>query len=287
MALRPRELTIAATDGWPLAATLFRPSPGGALDRTVIVSPATGVWRTFYRPFAAFLSEQGFRVLTYDYRGIGDSRGPDERFSEHRMRHWGERDMVAVIDWVRRRRDGPLLTVGHSAGTQLLGLCPNNRHVHAHLGIAVGSGYWRHWSPPRRWLLAALWYLLLPAASRMLGRFPGRALGFGTDLPPNVALEWASWCRNPGYLVGDLETQTALHFRDYEGALRILSFTDDPYAPPQAVKALLSFYPSARRDHIEIHPRDRGFEAIGHMGFFRESPGSDLWPDAAAWLAEI
>lgn len=253
----------------------------------MIVSPATGVWRSFYRPFAAYLSDRGFTVVTYDYRGIGDSRGPDHRFSDHRMRHWGERDMAAVIDWVRRHREDPLLTVGHSAGTQLLGLCPNNGEVRAHLGVAVGSGYWRHWSTPRRWLLAALWYLVVPLTSRALGRFPGRPFGFGTDLPPRVAMEWASWCRNRDYLLGDPEAEASLHFRDYEGALRILSFTDDRYAPRKAVEALLRFYPAARSEHVEVRPEDRGLASIGHMGFFSESAGSVLWPEAAAWLGEI
>ncbi len=34
---------------------------------TVIVNPATGVLRRYYRAYAQFLVHQGFAVLTYDY----------------------------------------------------------------------------------------------------------------------------------------------------------------------------------------------------------------------------
>ena len=65
------ETRIPARDGYALAATLYRPT--GAARGAVIVSSATAVPRRFYRHFAAELAGAGYTVVTYDYRGIGDS----------------------------------------------------------------------------------------------------------------------------------------------------------------------------------------------------------------------
>ena len=62
---------IEAGDGWPLAATLFRPDDA---RMAVLVSAGTGFPRGFYGRFARWMAERGAVVLTYDYRGIGGSR---------------------------------------------------------------------------------------------------------------------------------------------------------------------------------------------------------------------
>ena len=66
------DITVPATDGYPLAATLFLPR--GAKRHAVLINSATAVPRKFYRGFAGYLAKRGCAVLTYDYRGTGDSR---------------------------------------------------------------------------------------------------------------------------------------------------------------------------------------------------------------------
>ena len=66
------DITIPATDGYPLGATLFLPR--GAKRHAVLISSATAVPRKIYRGFAGYLAHRGCAVLTYDYRGIGGSR---------------------------------------------------------------------------------------------------------------------------------------------------------------------------------------------------------------------
>ena len=65
-------ITVPATDGYPLAATLFLPR--GAKRHAVLINSATAVPRKLYRSFAGYLAKRGCAVLTYDYRGTGDSR---------------------------------------------------------------------------------------------------------------------------------------------------------------------------------------------------------------------
>ena len=60
------------TDGYLLGATLFLPR--GAKRHAVLINSATAVPRKIYRGFAGYLARRGCAVLTYDYRGTGDSR---------------------------------------------------------------------------------------------------------------------------------------------------------------------------------------------------------------------
>lgn len=278
-------LTIPATDGVPLAATVFEPPGDRDLGRSVIVSPALGVWRTYYDAFAGYLAGRGFRVVTYDYRGSGETGLRGAAPAEVAMRHWGERDVAGVIGWTAQRRPGDrVLSVGHSAGGQVAGLAGNNDRIEGLLTVAAGSGYWGHWPGPKRWILALLWYVGMPLTSRLLGRFPGRALGL-EDIPAGIALEWASWCRDPDYLAGESGPPSAVNFRRFRGRLRAYALADDRYLPPASVRALTELYASARdRECVEVDPRDVGAASIGHFGFFGERFRETLWDDAGEWL---
>ena len=66
------DITFPAIDGYLLGATLFLPR--GAKRHAVLISSATAVPRKIYKSFAGYLARRGYAVLTYDYRGIGDSR---------------------------------------------------------------------------------------------------------------------------------------------------------------------------------------------------------------------
>src|SRR5688572_4521970 len=109
------DVVIPATDGFPLGGTEF-----GDLSKAghiVLIAPATGVLRRLYRAFAEFLATQGFGVVTWDWRGTGDSRPRSLRRFRTRIRDWGERDLAGVIEWASARDpQARLLVVGHSFG---------------------------------------------------------------------------------------------------------------------------------------------------------------------------
>src|SRR3979490_2604782 len=66
------DITFPAMDGYLLGATLFLPL--GAKRDAVLIKSATAGRRKIYRGFAGYLARRGCAVLTYDYRGTGDSR---------------------------------------------------------------------------------------------------------------------------------------------------------------------------------------------------------------------
>jgi predicted alpha/beta hydrolase len=273
------ELRLQAQDGYELGATLFEP-PAPA-RRAVLVMAATGVPQQYYRKFAAFLAERGSAVLTFDYRGIGRSRPPSLRSMNARMRDWALLDAAAAFSYLAKDYS-KLLLVGHSFGGQAIGLLPAPERIAAALAVGSQSGYWKNWPP-----LARLWmwptvHLMLPAVSHALGYFPSSRIGFGEDLPAGVAIEWASWCRQPRYILGALRVDA--EYARFHAPLRLYSISDDAIAPPSAVKALLEFYPSARSEVRAVAPRDVHAKRIGHFGFFREPFRDTLWREAAHWL---
>jgi predicted alpha/beta hydrolase len=272
------DLTIPAADGFSLAATLFG-DDSRAAERVVLIAPATGVKRRLYRPFAEFLAAEGFAVATWDWRGTGDSRPPSLRGFEATMRHWGERDLAGVIDWVTARYPNARLgAVGHSFGGQSVGLAKNRERIRRLATIGAQSGYLGHWPRPQRYMYAALWYVAVPLATRLAGFFPARFFRLGEDLPSGVALQWALWCRSPAYL-GEWSGH-----RSFAGPILSIGFMDDPFAPPGAVQALHARYGSKKQQHWLIAPEELGATKIGHFGFFRPGVTPTLWRDVADWL---
>ncbi len=274
------EITLTAADGYRLGATLFEaPAAKGA----ALVMSATGVPQTYYAKFSAYLAERGFRVLTFDYRGIGQSLSTNIKQHPARMRDWALLDAPAALDFLEKEtRQKRLMTIGHSFGGQLLGLLPGPQRVAAALIVGSQSGYWRHWPPlGRAWMWPAT-HFMLPSVSWLLGYFPGSRLGFGEDLPAGVAIEWASWCRNPTYLVGALGAEDS--YARFAAPIRAYALSDDAFAPVTAVQALLDLYPASKSEIRRVHPRDVGAARIGHFGFFREGFRDTLWREAAQWL---
>jgi predicted alpha/beta hydrolase len=273
------DLTIPAADGFALAATEF--GHAAQAERVLLVAPATGVRRHLYKPFAEFLAAEGFAVVTWDWRGTGDSRPHSLRGFQATMREWGERDLAGVIAWASSRYPNAKLAVlGHSYGGQSVGLAKNRDRVTALVTVGAQSGYYGHWPAPQRYMYAALWYIAMPLASRIAGYFPARFFRLGEDLPRDVALQWARWCRTPAYL-GDWSGHHAIKV-----PILAIGFMDDRFAPPAAVDALHARYGSKKQQRWSIAADELGAKQIGHFGFFRAGVTPTLWRDVADWLMQ-
>lgn len=274
--------TVVARDGIKLAATSFEPEhpPKAA----VLINGATGVKRQFYFRFARHLASRGLAVMTYDYRGIGESADKSIPKSAMSMRAWGQFDCDALISYLTSNySDLPVAVVGHSVGGQLLGLLPNNDRVSAAACVASQSGYWRHWPLKFQPMLASIWYLAVPIALAMTGVLPRQFAG--AELPGGVAREWARWCTNPDFIVDEAGQPIRHGFDSYRGALKMIQISDDNmYAPPKAVDALASYFTATTVQRQTLNPAQLGLTKLGHFGFFLKKTPVQAWDEIADWL---
>jgi predicted alpha/beta hydrolase len=285
------DITLPAMDGYPLGATLFLPR--GAKRHAVLINSATAVHRKIYRGFAGYLAKRGCAVLTYDYRGTGDSRKPAlTGYNQPKslvgfkasMSDWAALDVTAAVSWMRERyRALPFAYIGHSFGGQVLGLLPNNTEVSHALFIAAQAGYWKLMAAPERYRVYALLNFAGVPLTRMLGYMPGWA-GLGMDLPKDVFLQWTGWVMSPRYLFDDAKLDALQNFGNYKGALRALCMSDDPWATRPAVELLCSGFTAIEPEIITVTPADTGASKIGHFGFFRPEHRDTLWRGAAEWI---
>lgn len=270
-----RHTTIPATDGLPLGATIYT---AGTPSAWCHIASANGVKRRYYRRMAMFLAQQGFGVVTFDYRGIGDSPERVDDGPEPTMRMWGERDLDGVIQWVHDQHGGtlPQVHVGHSGGGQFLGLAPHNAVVSRAVIVASQKGYWRLWSGWNQFLMWFLWHIIIPWSTKINGHFPAPNYGMGEPMPAGVALEWVRWCKDPKFIVDERGRRIRKHFDAWRGHLHSIVLSDDQkFAPVRAAQELLLMYPHAKTSLEVIEPQDLGLEEIGHFGYFRKACAKD------------
>lgn len=277
------EVIINTSDGLALLATVYKPAENPKAG--VLINSATAVKQSYYQAFAQFLANQGYIVVTYDYRGIGRSAIKNPRDKRLSMKAWGERDLATMIDWTQEEYPSvDWHCIGHSVGGQIIGFASNNTQLKSVYCVSAQSGYWNHWQSYRKARMLAMWFAVIPGLSILFGKVPGMFLG-GESLPEGIARQWAYWGRNKDYIVDGKGHPIREGFNRLKCDMKFLLIDDDQdFAPPKAVTALESFYSNANSQVETIIAKAHGDKPIGHFGFFRKHHEEGLWLDALKWL---
>ncbi|XP_004365743.1 alpha/beta hydrolase superfamily protein [Capsaspora owczarzaki ATCC 30864] len=252
---------VVAADGYPLAVRLFRPQQQSP-KAVILVNSATACSQGYYANFAAYMAGLGNAVVTYDYRGIGESRPPNNASLGNfaaTMRDWAFLDYPAVLALI-------------------------DEQLYPRVLVAAQSGFVNHWSG-MSWLVRRVQWWMIPWLVRFAGYVPGAA-GIGEDLPGGVALEWASWCLTPGYATGKYPSKL-VNFAAFSAPVLSVEAPDDDFAPKKAVDELLSWYSNTRVTRWLLNKKAFPGQSIGHFGFFRKRVGGQtIWPAMEAWMAQ-
>jgi predicted alpha/beta hydrolase len=277
------QIRIRALDDRPLPARSY--APAGEPRGSVLISTAMAVPQSYYAPFAEYLAERGFRVTTYDYRGMGEDAPATLRGFDCSVTDWARKDYNAAVRHAKGQAPGlPLYVIGHSLGGQLPGLLPDHALIDGLLTVASGSGYWRDNAPGLKRLVPFMWYGLVPALTPLLGYWPGAKLNMVGNLPKGVIYEWRRWCLHPDYVCDEQGRRDEAHFLDVRFPILSLSFTDDEYMSETNIRKLHGRYANAAVEFKRYTPVDAGVKHIGHFGFFRKQFEATLWPQALQWL---
>ena len=269
---------ISCKDGYHLAAQYY-PATDHTKKFPILICPATGITKGFYHSFAEWLNQQGYRVLSFDFRGIGQSLHGELKDSNASINDWGLLDIPAAIETLLNRTQAEkIIILGHSAGGQLLGINAHYNKVAKVVAIAGSTGHVKGLKGRTKLLAPLLFNVIFPVASLFKGYGATQFIGMGENLPKNVAKQWAEFCSKPGYVMNAIGKSI---YNDYHQEINcpITSIwaSDDEIATRANVKDLLRLYPNATTHLIELNPKKHGYKQIGHMSMFKKSHHK-LWP---------
>ena len=265
-------ISFEAADGFELAACVYTPLAKTANNKVLLIGSAFGVPYQYYKHFAGYMAEQGITVVSFDYRGISHSQQGNMPTEEILMQHWGELDLEAAIQFIKRTYSPEqLFYMGHSAGGQIIGLAPSSLEFDKVIIAASGVGSWRLWPGLQKYGLAAIWYLVFPVVmSVQFGDFfKSRFLG-PTPVPKNAVKQWLRWARSREYLFTPEHGIDTQGYHNIDTDILALTISDDWYAPSQARDGLLKHYPKCKQTILNITPASIGVKKIGHFGLFKK-----------------
>lgn len=276
----PYTQSMTCPDGYQLTATIFPAQKENDALLPILICPATGIKQGFYRAFATWLAEQGYLVMSFDFRGIGQSLHGSVKDSTASIDDWGVLDLPTAIQHLIQLSQKPhIILMGHSAGGQLLGVAENYHRVKKWIMFGCSTGYVPQLGGKTRWLAPIMFDVIFPISSKIKGYGATKMIGMGENLPKKVAKQWADFCKTGRYIQYSIG-KTIEHDYHAEISCPIHSFyaTDDEIATEKNVRDFLALFPKAEIHLHQYQPKQHGFKQIGHMLWFKSSH-QKLWND--------
>ena len=271
-----KELVLQTPDQFPISVKIFEPEiPNRKL---LVINSATGVRQQVYFSFAKYLAEQGFTVITYDYRGIGESKPRKMKGFEASMRIWGTNDFKTVTTFIKENYpDYTKFCLGHSVGALILGMNEDSVIFKKFIFVATQDAYIGHLSW-RVAVTAALGFgIAVPVTVILKGYFPAHRFGLGESLPKGSAYDWRTLILNKkstGRLYEKIEKD---HSKDLNQEAFIIHAEDDTWVTMKGMESLMNnSYPNMKKTYQEIKVSESPKKQVGHINFFR-SYNRSLW----------
>ncbi|MAO69330.1 MULTISPECIES: alpha/beta fold hydrolase [Idiomarina] len=252
--------------------------PESTVKATIVIAAALGVKQRFYQPIARWLSEKGYRVITFDYYGIGQSVDKPLKQIKSDIIDWAELDITSVLDYAQSCQKGePLIWLAHSLGGQIIAMAHNANKIDKMVTIASGTGYWLKASKQVRWTSWLLWYFAAPISTPIAGYFPGKRLNMVGDMPAAAMKQWSRWCRSKDYLFDNISTEQKARYKAFSAPISAFHIADDELLQRSNIENLLAHYPNADKVLKDLTPEMAESKGIGHFNFFRSQFKESLW----------
>lgn len=269
------KLLLQTDDEIEITAHIFLPDESN--HKVLLINSATGVKQQVYFSFAQFFAEQGFTVLTYDYRGIGLSKPEKMKGFQSSMRIWGSRDYKALTQFIIKNfPDHQKFCLGHSVGALILGMNKDSEIFNEFLFVGtqnafVGNLKWR------TKIEAVLGFgIVQPLFTELFGYFPAHWFGLGESLPKNCAYDWRTLILNRKS-TNTLLLKTDDYSKDLNRKVFVIQAEDDAWLTEKGVKSLLNdTYSNLKPTFRLIKTSESEKGEIGHVNFFR-SYNRNLW----------
>jgi predicted alpha/beta hydrolase len=270
-----KQLRLTTKDSVSIAVHLFLPEKSN--KKLLLINSATGVKQQIYFSFAQYFSEQGFTVITYDYRGIGLSKPKRMKGFKASMRIWGSEDYKAVTDYIKVNfNDYKKYCLGHSVGALILGMNEDSGMFEEFIFVGTQNAFVGNLKLKTKIEAYLGFGIVQPITTGLLGYFPAHWFGLGESLPKNCAYDWRTLILNRKSTNGLLEK-----INDYSKKLTqkvfVIRAQDDVWLTEKGVKSLLKdTYPNLKPTYRLIKTSESEKGEIGHINFFR-SYNNNLW----------
>lgn len=290
-ALQGAAVALPAADGYPLHGFAWRHPLPDRQRPVVIINAATSVRCRYYARFADWLYRHGFDVLTYDYRGIGESHPGTLRGFTASWADWGALDFEGALQYTASQFPGqPVQVVGHSIGGFVIGLAPSNHRITRIFTMGAQYACWHDYAQAHRLRMYLKWHVFMPLLTLLYGYFPGKRLGWLEDTPRGVVWDWTRRNKRPGrpwLSVSNSAAGAPNPLRQFDAVtapILAVGISDDEFGTVAAIDRLLARFRHSAGTHLRIAPAAVGEAQIGHFAFFHSRFEATLWPLALHWL---
>ncbi|MCB0326766.1 MAG: alpha/beta fold hydrolase [Bdellovibrionales bacterium] len=285
MEVSQKNIQIECLDQRRISGIVYLPAQ--APKAAVLIAPATGITKEFYTYFAQDLCQQGYGVLVFDFRGVGESIEGKLCQDNSSIVDWGQLDLSAALDQLQIEfPETSYHLIGHSAGAQLSGLTNSKTKLTSQFCFAGSTGRLKNMKMPF-WIKAQFFMrVFIPLSNVIFGYAKLELMGMGHSIPKKVANQWSRWCRTEGYIKAGMGRDFEQHhYAQIEHPMFWVHASDDFIANRKNVEEIVAIHPKASSEILTLEPKEYGCREIGHMNFFRRSY-STLWPLAYEWLAK-
>ncbi|MGZ5273712.1 MAG: alpha/beta hydrolase family protein [Kaistella sp.] len=271
-----KELFLQTPDHFPIAVKIFEPEISNG--KLLLINAATGVKQQVYFSFAKYMADAGFTVITYDYRGIGESKPQKMRGFEASMRIWGTVDFKTVTGFIRENyQDYTKFCLGHSVGALILGMNEDSVLFEKFIFVATQDAYIGHLSWKVALTAAVGFGLALPVTVILKGYFPAHRFGLGESLPKGTAYDWRTLILHKKSTSRLYEKIGSDVSKKLNQKTLIIHAEDDAWVTMKGMESLMNnAYPNLKKTYREIKVSESPKKEIGHINFFR-SYNKNLW----------
>lgn len=279
---------ISATDNYPLSAQLYDPEQEVANQKILIINSATAIDKKLYHHYAIFMAENGYQVITYDYRGIAGSRPKKLRNFSASFIDWGQKDFEGVVNYTKKNfPNHKIITLGHSIGGSIIGMTEKNKEISGIINVGAQIAYYKDWKKDQRTKIYFMWHIVFPAVTKVFGYFPGKKLGLLEDIPKGVVQQWHNQRKHD-----DMKHQMKLNgtnffYDSYPNKLLTLGVSDDPIGTLPAIQRIHNLFEKSDKNLEMIQVSKLDTKEIGHFGFFSRKFKHTLWQKTLNWFDQI
>ncbi len=281
-------INIQTIDDYSLSAKVYITEASMPKNKVLIVNSATAVSKKLYHHYALFMSNQGYNVITYDYRGIANSRPKRLRGFETSFLEWGQQDFSAILDYAKTRfTDHTIIVLGHSIGGTIIGMTEKNKDISGIITIGAQTAYYKDWAKKHKTKIYILWHMLLPMITYIVGYFPGKRLRMLEDVPKGVIKQWHNRRHHENMKIQLERKGVQFFYHKCMAKLLTLGIEDDPIGTEVAIRRIHDLFENSDKKLEMIKLADVPTQKIGHFGFFSRKFKDSLWVKTLQWFDAI